>query len=316
MAAMENRRTDTVTGAFGYIGRYIATALLERGRTVQTFTRRDGADTPLEGKLSVLPQRFDDRAFLVEHLSACDVLYNTYWVRFAKHGASFRQAIERSQRLFEAAREAGVRRIVHVSVTNCTEDSKLPYYAGKAAVERLLRETGLSYAIVRPTLVFGIEDILLNNITWMLRHMPLFAIPGRGRYRLQPIFVEDLATLCVDAGEHRQDETFDAAGPELMTYTEMVRLLRETLHSKRRILHLPPGLALFLSRLTGIFLRDVILTRDELDGLMGEKLISQEAPRGTTRLAPWLEENIDSIGEDYSSELDRHFRFRRLEFSM
>jgi len=305
---MGARSFDTVTGAFGYIGRYIAAEALARGRTVQTFTRRSGEGTPLAGKVRVVPQDFDDEDFLREHLRGCDVLYNTYWVRFDRGAVTFEGAIERSTRLFAAARDAGVRRIVHVSVTNCTEDSKLPYYAGKARVERALEETGISHAIVRPTLVFGVEDILVNNIVWMLRTMPLFAVPGRGRYRVQPIFVEDVARLCVDAAARTQDETFDAAGPDIMTYAEMVRLLRTAIRSRRRIVYLPAWLALLLCRLVSVFVRDVILTRDELDGLRQEMLVSAEPPRGTLRLETWLADAAEALGTSYSSELDRHFR--------
>ena len=309
---MDRAPFDTVTGAFGYIGRYIATELLARGRAVQTFTRRSGEGTSLADQVIVVPQDFDDRAYLVEHLRGCEVLYNTYWVRFDHGRTTFEGAIERSRRLFDAAREAGVRRIVHVSVTNCRLDDGLPYYAGKARVEDALKQCGVSYAIVRPTLVFGVEDILINNITWMLRNLPLFVIPGRGRYRVQPIGVSDLARLCADAGEGERNETFDAAGPDTMTYTEMVHLLRDAVGKRRRVIHLPPWLALALCRLVSIFVRDVILTRDELDGLMQEKLISSEPPRGSTRLQDWLPEAVANMGDGYTSELDRHFRITPL----
>ncbi len=299
---------DMVTGAFGYIGRYTATALLERGRVVHTFSRRSGADTPLDGRVHVEPQRFYEQAFTRKRLEGCDVLYNTFWIRFSRGGATYENAVERSRLLFAAAREAGVRRIVHVSVTNCTEDSRLPYYAGKAQIESLLRGSGVSYAIVRPTLVFGVEDILLNNIAWLLRKWPFFPVPARGDYRVQPIFVGDLARLLVDAGARQENEVFDAAGPDTMTYEAMIELLRERFGLETRLWHWPPWLALLGCRVLGLFLRDVILTRNELRGLMDEMLISSEPPRGTTRLSDWLQEQSEAVGARYTSELDRHFR--------
>ncbi|HEX9700081.1 MAG TPA: NAD(P)H-binding protein [Acidobacteriota bacterium] len=323
---------DMVTGAFGYIGRYTALELLARGRTVRTFTRRSGEGTPLEGRVRVLPQRFDDRAFLERELEGCDVLYNTYWIRFPRGGQTYEQAIERSRNLFAAAGAAGVRRIVHVSVTNCRLDSELPYYAGKARLEDLLRQTGISYAIVRPTLVFGVEDILVNNIAWMLRRFPFVPIPGAGDYRVQPIYVGDLARLLVEAGEDMggrrpaaegdppakpasdtgvapgEADTFDAAGPDTMSYREMLELIRDRLGLHTPLVRWPPWLALLGSRVTGLLVRDVVLTKNELRGLMDELLVSNEPPRGTTRLADWLERVADRVGDHYTSELARHFR--------
>jgi NADH dehydrogenase len=311
---------DMVTGAFGYIGRYTALELLARGRTVRTFTRRSGEGTPLEGRVRVLPQRFDDRAFLERELEGCDVLYNTYWIRFPRGGQTYEQAIERSRNLFAAAGAAGVRRIVHVSVTNCRLDSELPYYAGKARVEQALRETGVPHSIVRPTLVFGVEDILVNNIAWMLRRLPMVPIPGAGDYRVQPIYVADVAQLLVGAGEDAarentkamgeadENETFDAAGPDTMSYREMLELIRDRLGLRARLVGWPPRLALLGSRVIGVLVHDVVLTRNELRGLMDELLVSDEPPRGTTRLAEWLAAAADRVGERYTSELDRHFR--------
>jgi len=311
---------DMVTGAFGYIGRYTALELLARGRTVRTFSRRSGEGTPLVGRVRVLPQRFDDSAFLERELTGCEVLYNTYWIRFPRGGQTYEGAIERSRNLFAAARDAGVRRVVHVSVTNCRLDSELPYYAGKARVEQALRETGVPHSIVRPTLVFGVEDILVNNIAWMLRRLPMVPIPGAGDYRVQPIYVADVAQLLVGAGEDAarentkamgeadENETFDAAGPDTMSYREMLELIRDRLGLRARLVGWPPRLALLGSRVIGVLVHDVVLTRNELRGLMDELLVSDEPPRGTTRLAEWLAAAADRVGERYTSELDRHFR--------
>ena len=88
---------------------------------------------------------------------------------------------------------------MHISITNPSLDSPLPYFRGKAILEKEIRASGISHAIVRPTVLFGKEDILINNITYLLRRLPVFAIPGSGDYRLQPIYVEDLAEIAVEA---------------------------------------------------------------------------------------------------------------------
>src|SRR5262249_37427495 len=149
---------------------------------VRTITGDPSRADPFGGRVEAFPFSFDDPARLTETLRGADTLYNTYWVRFDWRGTTYAQAIANTRTLFAAAREAGVRRIVHVSITNPSESSSLPYFRGKAELERDLRESGISYAIVRPTVVFGREDILINNIAWLLRRLPLFVIPGDGSY--------------------------------------------------------------------------------------------------------------------------------------
>jgi NADH dehydrogenase len=294
---------DVVTGAFSYTGRFVAQALLERGRRVRTLTRAPALDDPLASRLERAPLVFDDS--LVESLRGADTLYNTYWIRFERGGTTFAGAVENSRRLFQAAARAEVRRVVQISVSNPSEESPFPYFRGKAVVERLLRESGLAWAVVRPTVVFGPGDILINNIAWILRHVPVFLVPGDGRYELQPVSVRDTARLAVDA----EDGTVvDAVGPERFAFEDLVRLLRGAVGSRSRIGHATPAVALALTRTAGLFLRDVVLTRDELESLMAGLLVSHEPALGRARFTEWVEEHAATMGQAYASELQRNFR--------
>ena len=300
---------DVVTGAFGYTGRYIAHRLLDLGRSVRTLTGRIGED-PFGGRVEAFPFNFDRLDVLAENLRGVDTLYNTYWVRFSSGNITFDRAVDNSRTLIWAAEKAGVRRLVHVSITNPSADSPLPYFRGKGLVEQAIRESGLSYAIVRPALVFGEGDILLNNIAWLLRRFPVFTVAGSGQYWAQPVYVDDLAELAVAAGPGQANTTFDAVGPETYTFDELVRLLAQRLGSRARIIHVPPVLALNLGRLVGCLVRDVVLTREEIDGLAANLLISAEPPRAATRFSEWLRQNGDTLGRAYASELSRHYRGR------
>jgi len=297
---------DVVTGAFSYTGRHIAEALLERGRRVRTLTRQPHPGHPLADLVETAPLRFDER--LVESLRGADILYNTYWVRFERGPVTFARAVANSAALFRAAREAGVRRVVHVSVSNPREDSPLPYFRGKAQVERVLRESGLSHAIVRPTLVFGPDDLLVNNIAWILRRFPVFLVPGDGSYEVQPVSVRDTARVCVEAGAREDNPMIDAAGPDRLTFEELVRLIARAVGSKARIVHGPPRAALALTGAAGLCLRDVVLTRDEVSGLMASLLVSASPALGRDRFDEWLRAHADELGRRYVSELQRNFR--------
>ena len=302
---MTNKTIHAVTGAFGYSGRDIATRLLDEGREVITLTNSPGRLNPFGGRVRAFPLAFDEPEKLAQSLAGVEVLYNTYWVRFNHKQFTHAQAVQNTLVLFEAARQAGVRRIVHVSITNPDEDSPLEYFAGKARLERALRESGLGCSILRPTVLFGREDILINNIAWALRRFPVFAVFGDGSYRLQPICVEDLADLAVAEGKLDANNVINAIGPETFSYRELVEAVGVAIGLKRRILQVSPGLGYAASRVIGWFVHDTFITREEIKGLMDGLLYVNTPPTGKTRLTDWMRANAETLGRNYASELAR-----------
>ena len=294
-----------VTGAFGYSGRYIAQRLLSAGHRVVTLTNTHPDSNPFGGRVRALPLSFEDPSALARALEGVEVFYNTYWVRFDHTSFTHAGAVENTKRLFQAAGEAGVRRVVHISITNPSVDSHLAYFSGKAKLEQALRASGLSYSILRPTVLFGREDILINNIAWMLRSFPVFAIPGDGSYRLQPIFVDDLAELAVRAGGRRDNEVVNAIGPETFTYRHLVTTIGDCIGRPRPIVSLPPSVVYWLGAAMGKLLGDVVITRPEIEGLMEERLYVETAPTGLTPLSEWARAHAAELGTQYSSELGR-----------
>lgn len=298
---------DVVTGAFSYSGAAIAREVQASGRRVRTLTGHPGrapAGTPIE----VRPLDFADPASLTESLRGARTLYNTYWVRFARGEADHPAAVTRSRALFLAAAEAGVRRIVHVSITNPDADSPYPYFRGKAAVEQALRDLGVSHAVLRPAVLFGGSGVLINNIAWLLRHLPVFAIGGTGAYRLRPIHIDDLARLAVRAAESEATEVIDAVGPERPTFDELVHTIRNLTGSRSLVIHVPGPLIPAAAKVLGLALRDTLLTDDEYRG-MADGLADTEGPAtGETGLTQWMADHKDSLGRTYANELIRHFR--------
>lgn len=305
---MTSKEVNVVTGAFGYTGKYITRRLLALGKSVRTLTGRSGRHSPFGEEVKAFPFNFDKPGELAKTLEGAATLYNTYWVRFPHGKVDYDLAVKNTRALIKAAREAGVRRVVHVSITCASKDSPLPYFRGKGLLEEFIIDSGLTYAIIRPTVIFGKEDILINNIAWFLRKYPVFAVPGNGDYRLQPIFVEDMAEITVKAGQETGNMILDAVGPETYTFNELVRLITEKTGSKSRIIHLGPDLTLYLTGILSKVVKDVVLTRDEVRGLMANLLVSEKPPLGKTLLSRWLEENSAKLGSGYSSELDRHYR--------
>jgi nucleoside-diphosphate-sugar epimerase len=300
---------DLVTGAFSYSGSQIAKQLLDGGQRVRTLTFHPDREHPLQGRVEAEVYRFDDPTALALSLEGVRTLYNTFWVRFDHAQTSFKNAIECSRMLFTAARSAGVQRIVHVSITNPSIESPLPYFKGKALVESALGQSGVSYSIVRPTWVYGGDrDILANNIAWILRRMPAFAIPGNGSYLVQPVHVDDLARICIDSAHNSDaDLIVDAAGPETMAFRDLVKLVRGAVGSHSPIIRVPPPVMAATARALGRLVHDVVLTRDEIKGLMAGLLVSHNPPLGNVAFSRWLNEHKALIGRAYANELDRHF---------
>lgn len=296
-----------VTGAFSYSGKYITKRLLERGEEVVTLTNHPNRPDPFGGKVKAFPMVFDNESQLITSLQGVDVLVNTYWVRFDKGDNTQPKAVENTGKLVNAAVKAGVKRIVHISITNPSADSHLPYFWGKAANEKFVTGSGMSYAILRPTVLFGKEDILINNIAWLLRRFPAFGLPGDGSYKLSPVYVDDLAALAVEAVYSRENYTWDAVGPDEFTFKEMVKLIGGTVGRTPPLIPLPPRLALLAAQFLSLFVKDVMLTPEEVDGLMANLLISKESPRCKTSLRTWLAEHRTTVGMKYASELARHF---------
>jgi NADH dehydrogenase len=302
---MPTQPLHAVTGAFGYSGKYIAHKLLAKGCPVITLTNSTNRNNDFGGQVKAFPFNFERPAELARSLEGVEVLYNTYWVRFNHKLFKHADAVQNTLRLFEAAQAAGVKRVVHISITNPAENSPLEYFSGKARLERALRESGMSYCILRPTVLFGKEDILINNIAWALRHLPVFGVFGDGQYKLQPIYVEDLAELAVKNGESRENIVIDAIGPETFTYKGLAATIGELIGVRKPILPFPPGLGYLAGQVIGRWVGDVMITREEIEGLMANLLYVDSPPAGTTKLTEWVRGHADTLGLHYTSELAR-----------
>ncbi len=305
-----------ITGAFGYTGKYICKKLLEKGEEVMTISNSLNRQNPFQGKVKAFPYHFDDEEQMVKAMTGASVLYNSYWVRFNHHDFQHNQAVKNTITLFKAAKKAGIQKIIHVSITNPSFDSDLEYFSGKAILEKNLLESGLDYVILRPAVIFGLEDILIQNIAWMIRKFPVFAVFGQGDYKLQPIFVEDLAQLAIDGGLYTKYRNcvINAIGPETYSYKELVLTIAKILKRQINLIHVSPKTGYILGKLFSMVKKDVTITREEIKGLMDNLLYVEAEPAGNTKLSVWLTENLNQIGSNYNSELARR-RNRTMAYS-
>jgi len=302
---MENKNIHAVTGAFGYSGKYIAELLLSENQKVITLTNSFNRPNLFGEKVKAFPFNFDKKEDLVKSLLEVKVLYNTYWVRFNHKTFKHSEAVDNTLILFEAAKKAGVEKIVHVSITNPSKESHLEYFNGKAILEKALINSGISYSILRPTVIFGQEDILINNIAWMIRNMPIMGVFGDGKYRLQPIYVNDLAQIAVEQGKNSNNIIIDAIGPETFEYKELIETIAKILGINRKIISVSDNFGYFVGKIIGFFKNDYLITKPEIEGLKSDLLYTKSQPAGKTKLTEWVEKNKKTLGKIYSNELKR-----------
>jgi NADH dehydrogenase len=253
----------------------------------------------------VAPLTFDAPDALAESLEGVDVLINTYWVRFDNPRFNHASAVSNTLSLFAAAKKAGVGRIIHVSITNPQEGSRLPYFDGKGRLERELLQTGIAHTILRPAVFFGEGDILINNIAWALRRLPCFGVFGNGEYKLQPIHVGDFAQLAVREVFATGNRTIEAIGPETFTYRNLAQTIGRIIGHPRPVVSVPPWLGYAAGRLVGWLHRDEFITWEEIIGLMENRLYVDTPAAGTIKLTEWATRHARELGRTYANELAR-----------
>lgn len=324
-------RRVAITGALSYTGRYLAKRLLDEGHQVVNLSRRTAplAPTPLSkadvAKVITHPLTFEDKSKLKAALQGCDVLFCTYWIRFAIGGDSHAAAADRCKALFELAREAGVQRVVFTSHTQATEDSPYAYIAGKAQAAAALREVGLpSYAIARPCGIFGDtpgESILVNNAAWVLRRLPLFLLANDGSSRFQPIHVRDFAELLFELGGFGARgpgpaaQERDACGPDAPTALELFNSIGKAVGSTATIAapgFLSTSMVTALTKPIDWLTGDILLDADDLNLLCSGLTVANQpgdpAIAKRRSLLRWIDEVGPQLGNDYVSSISRYYK--------
>lgn len=303
---------NLVTGAFSYSGKYIADELLKYDHKIKTLTGHPDEESINFDKIDIFPYNFENYSELVTSLTGVTTFINTYWIRFPQKDITWDDVVSNSKILFDACKEAGVKKIIHLSVTNPSLNSPYPYFKGKAEVEDYLTSLDISYTIIRPALTFEDGDILLNNIAWLLRRSPLFGIFGDGKFMIQPISQLDLSKVVVSHIYDGKDtrEIIDAIGPETHEFQDIIKMLNSATNSKTLILKFPGVLywiPYLFSKIVGFFMKDTLLTRNEIGALKDNLLLTNSLPVADTSFKDWVSKNGDKLGSEYAHEINRHY---------
>ncbi len=235
-----------VTGGTGFVGRALVRHLIEAGHEVRVLLRPGGQNprlpkgVPVEVALTAL----DDPRGLRAALAGVDAVYHLAGGEWFGVQADLAQVdVRGTQALAEAAAEMKVQRVIYLSHLGAEPASAYPVLRAKGLAEAVLRRSGVPYTILRSALAFGPGDGFTTGLALLLHAQPgFFLLPGDGRVRLQPLWVEDLAAalaLTVEM-EEWSGRTLEIGGPEQLTLREIVQTVAQVLGLRRWLIPLPP----------------------------------------------------------------------------
>ena len=242
-------KTVAIAGGSGFIGRAIARRLASTGEIkVRVLTRNpDTARARLElPGVEFVRGDVGNPATLKDALAGASAIvdavqFDGYPIENPRRGFTFERIdYGGAAALIAAARQAGVAQFIYVSGAAADENSTHPGFRAKGRAERAIRESGLSYTIFRPSLVYGREDKVVNGLARAIRFAPVMGVPGTGRQNVQPVLVDDLAACVALAVSGRgRNQTYDIGGPDLMTFDEMMKVIMDASGHRRLLFHIP-----------------------------------------------------------------------------
>lgn len=278
--------TATVFGGSGFVGRYTVGELARRGYRVRVAVRRPDRALFLKplgdvGQITPVTANIRDDASVADALAGADVAINLVGVLY-EAGAQRFQAVhdEGAGRIARAAAAAGVERLVHLSAIGAAPEAEAEYARSKAAGEAAMRDAFPGAAIVRPSIVFGVEDDFLNRFAWIARLAPALPLIGGGATRFQPVYVGDvadgIARILDDAGT--AGTTYEFGGPEILSFRELMQYLLAQIGRRRLLLPVPGALAMLPARIMELSPLPPLLTRDQIRMLAVDNVAGPDAP--------------------------------------
>lgn len=279
-----------VTGATGFVGSRVVERLLRRDHEVRILTRNpERAGWLRDRGVEVVAGGVESQSPLRALVAGAGAVVHLVGIIVEVAGQTFERVhVSGTRNVLGAAREAGVPRLVHMSALGARPDREATaYHRTKAAAEELVRTSGVSHAILRPSLIAGQGSPPLRMMVDMLRLSPVVPVIGDGKYQMQPVAIEDVAEVFAVAVEKPDIRgTFDVAGLDALTYHEMLDLFERALGVKRRRVPVPVGMVRFAAY-AGMALPNLNpITPDQLTMLIEGNTTTNNAIESTFGVAP------------------------------
>ena len=261
-----------VTGATGFVGRHISAVLARRGHTIRALVRNPSRARTLETfGVELVPGDLADAAALSTLTHGAHAVVHLVGIIVETGRATFHAVhVEGTRRLLEAARGAGVGRFVHMSAVGARDEAGATrYHRTKWQAEELVRASGLSHAVFRPSIINGPENVPIRTIARLHRWSPVVPVFGDGRFPTQPVWVEDVALAFALAVEQPAlVGAFELGGPEVLTYEEFLLAIGRAARHPRPLVHVPLALARAAAGALDLLGAAAPLTSDQLQMLV------------------------------------------------
>jgi uncharacterized protein YbjT (DUF2867 family) len=313
-------RIVTVFGGSGFVGRHVVRALAAKGWRVRAAVRRPelaGFLQPLGGvgQVHAVQANIRNKASIRAALEGADAVINLVGVLAESGSNSFGNVHEGGARaIAEAAAEAGIGTLVHVSALGADPDSPSAYARSKAAGEKAVLEAFPQAVILRPSVIFGPEDRFFNRFAEMARLSPALPLIG-GDTRLQPVFVSDVAEAVARAveGQATPGTVYELGGPDARSFRELLCFMLEVIHRKRLLLPVPFPMARFMGGILQM-MPGKLLTADQVRMLEKDNVVSDQARAETRTLEGLgiLPTAMESMVPGYLYRFRRAGQFSRL----
>jgi NADH dehydrogenase len=264
-----------VTGGSGFVGRHVVRALRESGHEVRILTR---GRTGIPAGVEHVAGDVTDPEALARAVSDVDAVVHLVAIIVERGPRTFERVNHVGTRnIVEAMSAAGVRRLIHLSALGAGPDQRFPYLRSKWQGEEAVRRSTLDWTILCPSVLHGEGAGFFRPIVWSLRWMPFYPMVAGGRTRFQPLAIRDLAECmrrCLDGAQ--VGSTLDVGGPEVLTFSDIVRIVMETLGKRRRVVPMPVWSSrpfAFVQELR----RDPLVTNEQLDMVVLDNTCSAES---------------------------------------
>jgi predicted dehydrogenase/nucleoside-diphosphate-sugar epimerase len=269
-----------VTGATGFIGRRLIERPFAAGHAVVALTRRPAPDLAARGA-RVVEGAITDPALIARAVRGCDAVVHLAVAAGIADPRVVRSInLDATRLLLEASRAAGVRRFVFTSTISATRERVGPYGATKRAAEALVRDSGVPFVTLRPSLVYGAGGLgLFATLTQYLRRLPVVPVIGDGEIELDPIHVDDVCEV-IEQCLVRDDvvgKTYDLLGPERVTFNQFLANVAGRIGVRKPVVHVPGGIALLMARMMGLVLKRPPISVDNVLGMISPARVDRGA---------------------------------------
>jgi NADH dehydrogenase len=264
-----------VTGASGFVGSHLIDRLLRDGHEITVLSHSQRGRVHLDERIRVVSGSVEDPEALTALCAGNQVVFHLVGIIAETRTKTFQKTVVEATRLLVGAslREK-VMKLVYLSAIGASADSATKYYRSKFEAEQSVKLSGLNYTILRPSIIFGAGDGFVSMLSRMIRLSPFTPVIGSGRYRLQPVYIDDVTSAmsqCVTK-EETSAEIIDLAGPERLEYLEILHIIKRVLNKRRVNIHLPLMLMKMAAAVMEKILKPAPLTTDQLTMLVGESI--------------------------------------------